>query len=198
MATDYAKLVENLLSFYNFTDKTVIAVGAGGGQLIGYGRAAGHVLALDNDAAALEKLRERLKTAGLEDRFTLVLDDFYKSSLKADAVLFEFCLHEMPDPAAAVEHARGMARDVIVFDHWPGSEWSFAAAEDQKVAAAWASLVRFPVKKKQMYEAVQAFQDYDELYEKVKGQGETAISRIAPYKGRTGIRLPMAYGLALI
>jgi predicted RNA methylase len=198
MATDYGKLVDNLLAFYNFTDKTVIAVGAGGGQLIGYGWAAARVLALDNDPAALERLRERLSAAGLEDRFTPVLGDFFESNLRADAVLFEFCLHEMADPAAAVERARGMARDVVIFDHWPGSEWSYVSAEDEKVAASWAALVRFPVKKKQMHEAVQSFRDYDELYEKVKGQGETAISRIAPYKGRTGIRIPMAYGLAFI
>jgi hypothetical protein len=198
MATNYAKLVDNLLAFYNFADKAVIAVGAGGGQLIGYGRVAARVLALDSDAAALEKLRESLKTAELEDRFTLILDDFYKADLKADAVLFEFCLHEMPDPAAAVERARGMARDVIIFDHWPGSEWSYVAAEDQKVAASWAALVRFPVKKKQRHEAAQSFKDYDELYEKVKGQGETALSRIERYKGQTGIRIPMTYGLALI
>jgi ubiquinone/menaquinone biosynthesis C-methylase UbiE len=198
VATDYAKLADNLLAFYNFSDKTVIAVGAGGGQLVRYGRAAAHVLALDNDAAALEELRESLKTAGLEDRFTLVLDDFYKSNLKADAVLFEFCLHEMSDPAAAVERARVMAPDVIIFDHWPGSEWSYVAAEDQKVAASWAALVRFPVKKKQRHEAVQSFKDYGELFEKVKGQGETAVSRIERYREQTGIRIPMTYGLALI
>jgi hypothetical protein len=198
MATDYGKLIANLLAFYDFAGKTVIAVGAGGGQMIEYARAAGHVLALDSDPAALDKLREKLRAAGLEDRVTPVLGDFTESNLKADAVLFEFCLHEMPDPAKAVTHARGMARDIVIFDHWPGSEWSYLAAEDEKVAAGWAALVRFPVKKKQRHAAVHAFQDYDELHEKLKGQGETAMARIAKYKGQTGIRITMAYGLALI
>ncbi len=198
MATDYAKLVANLLAFYDLRGKTVLAVGAGGGQLIEYGRAAGKVLALDNDPKALEKLRENLRAAGLEDKFSPVLGDFYALDLKADVVLFEFCLHEMADPGAAVERARGMAPDVIVFDHWPGSEWSFVAGEEEKVEASWAALARFPVRRKRSYEAIQAFKDYDELFEKLKGQGETAIARIDGYKGRAGIRIPMTYGLALI
>jgi hypothetical protein len=198
MATDYENLIAELLAFYDFTAKTVIAVGAGGGQLIAYGRAAGKVLALDNDVQALEKLRQSLKAAGLEDRFTPILGDFYKISLKADAVLFEFSLHEMPDPGVAVERARGMAPDVVIFDHWPASAWSYFAAEEKKVAASWASLVGSPVKKRQRHEAVQFFKDYEELYQKVKGQGETSLARIAEYKGKTDIQIPMSYGLALI
>jgi 4-hydroxy-L-threonine phosphate dehydrogenase PdxA len=91
-----------------------------------------------------------------------------------------------------------MAPAVIVFDHWPGSEWSYLAAEEKKVAAVWAAVVRFPVKKKQMHEAVQSFKDYEELYEKVKGQSETSLARIAAFKEIRDIRIPMPYGLALI
>jgi SAM-dependent methyltransferase len=198
MATDYPKLIANLLAFYDFKDKTVIDVGAGGGQLVEYGRIAGKVLALDSDPQALEKLRENLKIAGLEDKFLPVLGDFFKVELKADVVLFEFSLHEMSDPGAAVERGRSMASAVVVFDHWPGSEWAYVGAEDQKVAASWASLGCFPVKKKEMHEAVQFFSDYEELFQRVKGQGETSLARIAGYKGQTGIRIPMSYGLALI
>ena len=64
-----------------------------------------------------------------------------------------------------------MAPAVVVFDHWPGSEWAYFTAEENKVAASWASLSRFPVKKKEMHEAVQSFNDYEELFQKVKGQG---------------------------
>jgi ubiquinone/menaquinone biosynthesis C-methylase UbiE len=198
MATDYQKLIANLLAFYDFTDKTVIAVGAGGGLLVEYYRAAGKVLAVDNSAPALEKLRESLKAAGLEDKFTPVLGDFYNVELRADVVLFEFSLHEIPDPGAAVGRARRMAPAVVIFDHWPGSEWSYLAAEETKVAAAWAALVRFPVKKKQMHEAVQFFKDYEELYQKVKDQGPTSLARIAEFKELRDIQVPMPYGLALI
>ncbi len=198
MAADYKKIVADLLEFYDLKDKAVLSVGAGGGRLIEYGRTAGKVLALDSDAQALEKLRESLKIAGLEDKFEPVLGDFFKADLKADVVLFEFCLHEMADPGAAVERALGLAPAVVVFDHWPGSEWSYIAAEEKKVAASWAAVGRFPVKKTRMSETVQLFGDYDELYRKVKGQGETSLARIATFKGRTDIRIPMTYGLALI
>lgn len=198
MAADYKKIISNLLAFYDFKEKLVIDVGAGGGQLVEYGRAARKVLALDNDAQALEKLRENLKSVGLEDKFSPILGDFFEVDLKADAVLFEFSLHEMKDPGAALEHARGMAPDVIIFDHGPASEWSYIAAEENKVAASWASFERFPVRKTQMHEAVQFFNDYEELYQKVKGQGETSLARIAKYKKQTGIRIPMSYGLVLI
>ncbi len=103
-----------------------------------------------------------------------------------------------PIPGAAVEHARALAPDVVVFDHGPGSEWSYVAAEELKVAASWAALGGFPVKRARTYEGVQAFASYDQLYEKVKGQGAASLARIEAYKGRTDIRIPMPYGLALI
>ncbi|MCJ7587638.1 MAG: hypothetical protein MUQ00_07040 [Candidatus Aminicenantes bacterium] len=125
MATDYGKIVEDLLAFYDFRDKTVVAVGAGGGQLIEYGRPARKVIAVDNDALALGKLREKLKAAALEDKFTPVLCDFNRAAMTGDAVLFEFCLHELPDAAAALRHAKYLAPDVVIFDHGPGSDWAF-------------------------------------------------------------------------
>jgi len=198
MAADYPKMVADLLEFYALKDKTVLAVGAGGGQLIEYGRTARKVLALDSDPQAIGKLRESLRAAGLGDRFEPVLGDFFGTSLAADVVLFEFCLHEMPDPGAAVEHARALAPEVVVFDHSPGSEWSAIAAEELKVAASWAALGRFPVKKARTYETVQIFANYDQLFEKVKGQGPASLARIEAYKWRTDIRIPMPYGLALI
>lgn len=198
MAADYKKIVADLLAFYDLKDKTVLSVGAGGGQLIEYGRQAGQILALDSDVQALEKLRENLKASGLEDKFVPILGDFFEADLKADAVLFEFCLHEMADPGAAVKRALDLAPAVVVFDHWPGSEWSYIAAEEEKVAAGWAALGRFPVKKTRTYETVQFFESYEQLYQKVRSQGETALARIARFKGQTDIRIPMSYGLALI
>jgi hypothetical protein len=198
MATDYARLVNQLLAFYDLTGETVLAVGAGGGQLVGYGRAAARVLALDNDAAALERLGDSLKAAGLMEKFIPVLGDFYTTDMTVDVVLFEFSLHEMADPGAAVRRAMGMAPAVVIFDHWPGSAWSYYAAEEKKVVASWAALDLFPVKKKQKHETVQSFKDYEELYQKVRGQGEVSLARIAEFRGRTDIRIPMVYGLALI
>jgi len=198
MAADYRKLVAELLAFHDFKGKTVLTVGAGGGRLVEYGRGAGRVLALDNDARALDELRKSAKAAGLEDKFEPILGDFFEVDLGADIVLFEFCLHEMSDPGAAVERALGMAPAVVVFDHWLDSEWTYVAGEEEKVAASWAALARFPIVKKERRETVQFFSDYGELFEKVKGQGETALARIAGFRGKTGIRIPMSYGLALV
>ena len=104
----------------------------------------------------------------------------------------------MADPGAALERARRLAPAVVVFDHGPGSLWSYIAAEDDKVVAAWAAVCRFPVKKTGMYEGVQAFPGYEELFQKVKGQGETSLARIESYRGQTGIHIPFTYGLALV
>jgi len=198
MATDINTIIANLMAFYDFRDKTVISVGAGGGQLIEYGRTAGKIIAVENDPGAMEKLRENLRLSGLEKKFMTVLEDFDRTALRGDAVLFEFCLHEMKDPEAAVKHAKSLAPDVIIFDHWPGSEWSYIAAEEAKVAAGWQALMHFAMKKEQKHDAVQVFKDYEELYAQVKGQGETSLARIAKYKGKTDIVIPMSYGLVLI
>ena len=53
MATDIAKVIANLASFYDFSNKSVVPVGAGGGQFIGYASDARHVVAVDPDTAAL-------------------------------------------------------------------------------------------------------------------------------------------------
>jgi hypothetical protein len=191
-------MAADLLAFYDFTGKTILAVGAGGGQLSEYGRTARKVLALDRDAPALDRLRENLKAAKLEDTFEPLLGDFFEVSLKADVVLFEFSLHEMADPGAAIGRARGAAPDVVVFDHGPGSLWSYLAAEEDKVVAAWASVCRYPVRKSRIYEGEQAFPAFEGLYQKVKGQGETSLARIERYRGQTDIRIPFTYGLALV
>lgn len=198
MAADYRKMVADLLAFYDFKDKTVLAVGGGGGQLIEYGRTSSRVLALDSDAQALEKLRENLKAAGLEDKFEPVLGDFFAAAPEADVVLFEFSLHEMADPRAALERARRLARAVVVFDHGPGSLWSYMAGEEDKVVSAWAAVCRCPVRKTRIHEGVQAFAGFDDLHDKVKGQGETSLARIERYRGQAGIRIPFTYALALI
>jgi hypothetical protein len=198
VAADYKKMVADLLAFYRFDGLTVLTVGAGGGQLIEYGRSVRKVLALDRDAPALDRLRENLKAAGLGDKFEPVLGDFFTTDLAADVVLFEFSLHEMADPGAALERARRLAPAVIVFDHGPGSLWSYIAAEEDKVVAAWAAVCRFPVRKSRIHDGTQIFAVFEDLFDKVKGQGETSLARIERYRGQADIRVPMSYGLALI
>lgn len=197
MATDIGKLIANLHAFYDFRDKIVVSIGAGGGQLIEYGRPAERVFAVDNSAEALAKLRESLSRSGLEDKFTLVLSDFDRCEQRGNVVVFEFCLHEMPDPGAALEHAQKLAVDVLVLDHLPGSPWIYYATEEKKAAGSWQALRSRPLRKFQEYETVQFFKDFEELRQKVSVMGEEAMRRIQPFAGRAEFTIPMTYGFAL-
>ena len=198
MATDITQLIRNLTAFYDFRGKSILSIGAGGGQMIEYARTSARVIALDSSAEALDQLKARLAGTGLEDKFTLHCGDFLASRLRADVAAFEFCLHEMPDPAAAIAHARGLAPEVLVMDHWPGSDWAFYVAEELKVARSWESLAAAQPRATRSYEAAQVFRDHEELRLKVLPQGEVALRRIEPFQGRQGFSISMTYGFALI
>ena len=60
MATDIAAILRDLESCYDFTRKSVIHVGAGGGQLIGYAGRTRNVLGVDPDTAAAERFPRAL------------------------------------------------------------------------------------------------------------------------------------------
>jgi len=197
MATDIKKVIENLLGFYDFDDKVIVSVGAGGGQLIEYGRNAKRVIALDNDAQAIGRLKEALERNGLAEKFSPQVKDFYEAELKGDVVLFEFCLHEMSDPARAIEHAKSMSNDVVVFDHLPG-EWAHYINETEKVRRSWAAVEEHGFRKKITFEAVQSFKDHEELLNKVRSQGEESMRRIARFKTQENIAIKMPYCVALI
>jgi len=198
MATDYLQIIENLYDFFDLTGTTVISVGMGGGQLSEYARRAGRVIAVDRDKAALDVLKDNLEAAGLAAKVDLVHSDFMEYEGTADVVLFEFCLHEIPGPAAAIEHARALAPAVVVMDHWPTSEWIFYGAEDEKAAASWKAVGQAGAERIQSIGTRQYFKDFEELEAKVKGQGPLALERIDVFRGRSGIEIPMSYGLALL
>ena len=198
MATDIGKILNHLYEFYEFTNRTIITVCAGGGQIIDYGHKLKSVLAIDYDKDALDKLKDNLVKSGLENKFTLIHSDFTLCHLQGDLVMFEFCLHEMEDPEIALKHALTMAPDIIVVDHLPGSEWAFIGNEEEKIIKSWETLKQFQLKQFQKFDTVQFFHDYEELYQKVKPQGSTSIERIKEYKGRTNFTIPMSYAIALI
>jgi len=198
MAVDIHQMITNLLEFFDLTNKTIISVGAGGGQFIEYGCNANKVFAIDCDESALEMLRENLINAGLTNKFTLIHSDFYHAVQKGDVVIFELSLHELSDPALAVRHALTLAPNVLVLDHWVSSDWVYFIDEKEKVTRSWAALEAFDFKKFQQYDTFEFFGDYEELYEKIKGQGETSISRIEKFKDKKQFTIPLSYALALI
>ena len=198
MAADIKQIIADLLKFFDLTDKTIISVGAGGGQFIEYGRNAKKVFAIDNDESALAMLKENLDRSGLADKFTLIHSDFYLAGQHGDVVIFELSLHEMNDPALAVRHALTLAPNVIVLDHWVSSEWIFFIDEKEKVIDSWAALEAFTFKKFRQYDTIEFFNDYEELYQKIKDQGAVAVSRIEEFKGLKDFTIPLSYALALI
>lgn len=196
MATDLAMILENLLQFYGFDGKAMLCVGAGGGQLAGYGRVARKVIAVDCDGAALAALAERVRADGIEEKFVLVQEDFMAVTERADVVLFEFALHEMPDPGAALAHAATLAPDVVIIDHAPGSPWAHVIDEEEKIAASWKTVAGRGARRIQDHDAIQRFASYEELFQKIKGQGAEAIRRIERWRRSTDITIPMAYRTA--
>ncbi len=187
MAADYQKLAEILTRFYDFTDKTVLYVGAGGRQLLDPAVKNRRLIAIDRDAGSL---------AGLN--IEAVAADFEEVRLAGDVVYFEFCLHEMPDPVRALQHARTLAPETVVFDHSPESEWIFLGAEEEQVRRSTAAMIEFGIRRRVTFQTEQRFQEYAELIAKVSPQGELALERARRFEGATGIEIPMCCELVLL
>jgi hypothetical protein len=198
MAAGIKEMIANLFEFYDFNNQIVISIGAGGGQFIDYGHISKHVFAVDNDEEALNKLKVSLQKSQLSEKFTLINSDFYLLDKHGDVVMFEFCLHELRNAEAAIRHALTLASEILIIDHWPGSEWAYFVDEKEKVFNSWKVIKQFKVKRIQRFDTVQYFQDYEEIFQKVKTQGENSINRINRFKGKKDFIVPMSYGLALI
>ena len=197
MATDIQQIIRNLEEFYDFSGKTVLHVGAGGGQLMGYAGVANRVLAIDDNSDACKSLETAIENLGLEN-VSVLQSDFFEVDASGDVVLFEFCLHEIKDPGAALGKAFEMAKEILILDHAPESEWAWFTAETEKATASWNAVKRFGITREIMYHAVQKFSDYHELYDKVKVLGEPSVSRILKYQDNSNILIGMDYTLALI
>lgn len=198
MATDIEAVVSNLTSFYDFSGKAVLHVGAGGGQLIGYAARAASVLAVDPDPPAVERLKTALRRIRLEDRFRVVQAGFEEIVDRADVVFFEFCLHEMRDAGAALRHARSLAPEILVMDHLPKSPWAWYAAEEEKTERSWTEVHASGVAREASFSAIQHFDDYSQLDSKFQELGEPAVSRIAELSGRRNLEIRMDYAVALL
>ncbi len=198
MVTDITLVLANLTGFYEFDNKTVVHVGAGGGQFIRYAVLARHVIAVDPDPAAIERLRLAVNAAQLGGTFTLRQALFETVADPADVVFFEFCLHEMDDPDAALRHARRIAPETVVIDHAPDSRWAWYTAETEKAARSWAAVERAGIRRETCCTGLQRFNNGSELLEKVQPQGEPAVSRALNHAGPGPIEIEMTYRIALL
>jgi hypothetical protein len=198
MATDIAAILGDLESCYDFTGKSVIHVGAGGGQLIGYAGKARDVLGVDPDAAAVERLKAAIRERGLGERFRVMQSDVQSVSARADVVFFEFCLHEIVDPLTALRHAQTLAPEVLVVDPTPGSAWAWHLCETEKVLRGWAAAERFPRAVDRTFPGVQRFRNHAELLAKVQVLGECVIRRVRDFEGRQDFSIDMPYRVVLL
>jgi hypothetical protein len=198
VAVDHRQLSENLRRFFDFSNKVVLFVGAGGRQLLDPAFGTKRVIAIDRDVEALRELETKIAASGMQGIVDLVGANFEEVELLGDVVYFEFCLHEMADPQQALAHAGTLAPDVVVLDHAPGSDWVFYAAEEEKVSRAAAAMKGFGVRRRERFSAAQRFQDQAELLAKVAGQGALATERAQRFAGATEIVIPMSCELALL
>ena len=89
MAADYARLIAQLRSFYDFTAKAVLLVGAGGGQLLDPTVKPKKLIAIEHDRDVLAELERRLAAKkGCKISWML----FARSS-KRSPCLAMWCMH---------------------------------------------------------------------------------------------------------
>ena len=198
MATDVGLIIENLRGFYDFDHKTVIAVGAGGGRFVEFARSTRKVVAVNIDQEALDTLKRSADERAMTDLFEFALCDFLEYETRADVILFEFSLHEMTASGRALQHARGLARDVVVLDHLPNSEWMFYANEEAGVLSGAAAMKETGIRQQAEFDAEQYFERYEDLKVSFSQQGPVAFERIAIFKDSTNIRIRMPYGASLL
>ena len=198
MAVDLRELTENLVRFYDFRDKIVLFVGAGGRQLLDPSAGTRKLIAIDRDTESLRELTANIAANGWQNSVEVVASSFDDVTMAGDVVYFEFCLHEMNDPEKSLRHARCLAPDIVVYDHSPKSEWVFYGAEEDKVRASAEAMECFGIRRREAFRAEQRFAQYGELLAKLAGQGEVAIQRAQRYAGVTNIAIPMDYEVVLL
>jgi CheY-like chemotaxis protein len=198
MATDVGLISNDLASFYDFAGTTCLFVGAGSRIALAPAHAAGAILVVDRDPAAIARLREDLSELGMRERVELRTARFEDALGDFDVVYFEFCLHEMNDPAAALRKAKSMAPDVIVLDHAVGSEWMHCAALDEDVRRAGQAIEGFRARRRERRDGVQSFASGDELAVRLSRSGAVALSRARCFAGRSNVSLAMPYELVLL
>jgi ubiquinone/menaquinone biosynthesis C-methylase UbiE len=198
LAADYPLLTSKLREFYNFADKTVLLVGAGGGTLLDPAIQTKKLIAVDRDLSALREFERKTAAHGRQGSVEVLHGKFEEVAAHCDVVYFEFCLHEMADPFGALKHARTLAPDAVVFDHSPVSEWIFYSAEEEVVRRSAQAIKNFGIRRRSFFRTVQRFVDYPELLTKISVQGPLAIQRAGRYSAATDFVIPMFCELVLL
>jgi predicted RNA methylase len=198
LTVDRQKLRDDLHRFYDFTNKAVLFVGAGGGQLFDPAVTTKKLIVIDRDEEAVNELKANMAFLKTQVPVEVMASDFADIASSGDVVYFEFCLHEMNSPYGALKHARSLSPDIVVFDHLPGSVWSFYAAEQFKVRRSMEAMRTFGIRRRETFSVEHRFRNHAELHAKVAEQGPLAWERAQVFLGATDIVIPMSYQLALL
>ncbi len=191
MATDLAFITNELAAFHDFSDKTVVVVGAGGGRLVRAYAAARRIIAIDHDSGALEQLQQSANAEHMRTPIEMLHADFMTVEPQGDVVVFEFSLHEFAEPERALAHALQLALDLVVIDHATGSPWMLLAGEHGQVATAWHAVASRSTRKARNIAAWQQFNDLRELQAKLGGHPINNKKLIASYRKTSSIEIPM-------
>lgn len=197
MAVDRGLLTRNLHRFYDFSDKVVLFVGAGGHQLFDPAVRTKKLIAIDPDAAALNALQADAAPSP-SSTLEVLAAEFATVTRRGDVVYFEFCLHEIADPLKALRHARSLAPDVVVFDHSPRSPWVFHAAEENLVQRSSEAIGLFGPRSYSGFRTEQRFATQLELLDRIRPQGPLALQRAQRFLNAADILIPMDCELVLL
>lgn len=198
MAVDYAKLTNDLKEFYDFANKVVLYVGVGGRPLLDFTTKAKRVIAIDKNPSAIQGLDKIIAMNGVNNSVGMIPSRFEDVEVPGDVVYFEFCLHEMVDPAGALRHAHSLAPEVVVFDHSPDSPWMYYAAEEDCVQRSAEAMECFGIRQHRKYQTEQRFKDCGELFIKFAAQSPLAFERSRQFYDAMDFAIPMDYELNLL
>jgi hypothetical protein len=198
LAIDTGELTRNLHRSYDFSNKTVLFVGAGSRQLFDPAIKTKKLIAIDKDPEALTQLKQDLATSLPQNPCEVLASNFEDVFLAGDVVYFEFCLHEMEDPYKTLTHARALAPDLVVMDHSPESAWAFYAAEEEKVRCSAQAMQDCGIRRRARFRTNQLFTDHAELLAKIAVQGAVAVQRAQSFQGMRNIAIPMNYEMVLL
>jgi len=198
MVVDRNELTANLTKFYDFRGKSVLYVGCGLGQLLPPESWAVSVVGIDRDAKALTAFRSVTKTKWTCIPIKFIPRKFETVKIHGDVAYFEFCMHMMDDPKFTLEHARSLAKDIVIMDHLPGSKWVYYWAGEEDVLRSTTTIESFGVKRTKKLVTEQRFEDGKALARRLDRVGKEAKRRILELKGAKDIRMRMDYGLYLL
>jgi hypothetical protein len=197
LTRECAAFSENLRDFYDFTGKSVLLVGAGTQTLLSPAPRIKKLIAIDPGGPVGDSKGTLFQISG-HDVLEVIPAKFESVFLFVDVVYFEFSLHAIADPKMALTHARGMAPDIVVFEHSPNSEWTFQTGEAQMVRRSSLAMKRFGICRRKTFQVEQQFADYHEFFAKISAQGPIATQRANPYLGVNNIVIPMRFQLVLL